>query len=191
MLAKYISIITSPFIITPIFGLWVIGIYSNNLKEFTIWGLSFIVLTILLPFLVILIKIKREKIKDLHIAVREQRAEPFLLAVIGSLLLAGVYKIINTPYELFALAIVLGINGLVFYLITKFWKISIHAATFFGSILIVSILINPYLFFLFLILPIIVWARVKRERHNLWQGLIACLVVTIITLSVFYLFNII
>ncbi|MFA6274191.1 MAG: hypothetical protein WC662_03445 [Candidatus Paceibacterota bacterium] len=191
MLAKYISAITSPFVVTPIFGLWVIAQYSKSLNDFFLWGITFLILIILCPLIFILYKIKKGEITDLHISLREQRDKPFLFTTITSLLLIIVYKIENAPYVLFCLAFVLFINSLIFYLITKFWKISGHSAVFCGSVLIVSILINPKALFFLILLPLIIWARTKREKHNFWQGIVAILVVSIVTLLVFNLLKII
>lgn len=191
MLAKIISTITSPFLIIPAFGLWIIGFFSYSLKEFSFLGLSFISLTILLPFIFIYIQKRRGKITDLHVTIKEQRAEPFLIATIGSLFLIEIYKLTNAPEIIFYLAILLTINGLVFYLITKFWKISIHTASFCGSVLIISILINPYFLFLLILLPLIIWSRTKREKHNFWQGIFAILIVSFIIIISFYFLKII
>ena len=189
--AKLISAISSPFIVLSVFGLWVIAFYSSSSRDFLIFGSSFVILTVLAPFLYVLAGVKSGKLSDLHIAVREQRDKPFLVAIFGTLLLILAYSLERAPTQLLDLAIIMLINGIVFYFITRYWKISIHAAAFLGSVIIVGILIDKSWLYLSLLLPLIIWARIKRQKHDVGQALLAALVVALVILAVAYLMSLI
>lgn len=66
MSAKYISAVTSPFLIIPLFALWVIAVYSKTFGEFLIWTATFIIFAVLFPFAYVYHGIKKGKLTDLH-----------------------------------------------------------------------------------------------------------------------------
>ncbi len=183
---KLISLLSSPYLIIPFFSLWVIATYMDSWQDFFLWGVSFLVFTFLPVVAYVAYGIKKGTITDFHIMVREQRSEPFLIATIGSFLLVGAYFLLSVPKPILLMAVLLTINAIIFTLITRFWKISIHAASFAGSVVIVSFLINAWLAFLLLLIPIIIWARIQRQRHTLWQGLAGAGLVSAINAFVLY-----
>ena len=189
MLAKIISTISSPFIIIPIFGLWVTSVYTDTINRFLALGISFIVFIVLLPFIYVYIGVKNRRFTDLHLAIREQREKPFLISILGAILLLVAYYFQNAPKEGTELATLILVNGIIFYLITRFWKISVHSAAFFGSTLVVSMFIDPMLVTLSTLVPFIVWARLKRDNHNFSQTISSIVVVGASTFLVHYFFT--
>src|SRR5205085_5769 len=106
----------------------------------------------------IYVGVRRGKFTDIHVMIREQRVEPFVIATLGALLLVATYVVLRAPLALTTLAINLVVNGIVFALLSYKWKVSVHAAAFSASVLIVSLLIDHRLALLYLGLPVIVWA---------------------------------
>lgn len=187
-LAQIISTIASPFITIVVFGLLVIHAYSQTTADFLNYSILFILLTVLLPFIWIYIGVKTGKFTDLHVMIREQRTEPFIVAIIGAMLLLVIYYFIGAPMQLVTLAVTMIINGIVFIALTMMWKLSMHAAALSASVLIATLLINPLYALFFLLVPVVIWARLVRKRHSLGQGVVAIiivLVVTFITIKVF------
>ena len=189
MLAKIISTITSPFIIIPIFGLWVTYAYTNTISSFLALGASFVVFIVLLPFVYVYSGVRNGHFTDLHLAIREQREKPFLVSILGAILLLFAYYFQNSPPEGIELTTLMLVNGIIFYLITRFSKISVHAAAFFGSTIVVSIFIDSRLMLLALLVPLIIWARLKRQKHNLSQAIFSIVVVGVITFIGHYFFR--
>ena len=180
-LAKYISIFTSPYITTPVFGLWIIGVYSPSLKTFFLWGLTFFICILVLPSLYVYAQVRAGSITDMHVAIREQRSKPFLVGILCSVMLVGIYYIEHVPEILMILGFLLFINACIFLVVSLFSKVSIHVATYVGSVFILyRLLDHPSILFFLLLFPLIVWARRKRERHTLWQSLSAAVMVMII-----------
>ncbi|MES2315625.1 MAG: hypothetical protein V4486_02730 [Patescibacteria group bacterium] len=187
--AKYISIITSPYIIVPAIGLWVIYIKTQNMADFILFGLTFLFCTIAPILLYVYFKMRSGGISDIHISIKEQRTKPFLISVAGSLALLGLYHLEHAPIVLMALAFVLFVSGFVFMLATLFSKVSIHVAGYLGSIFILYRLVDERLILLSLILPLVVWARSKREQHTLFQSLAAGFIVLICVFASLKLFG--
>jgi hypothetical protein len=174
-LAKLISEISSPFLMVFVFGLWAVAGSVSTAKDFLIFGGLCILLISFLPFLYILLQIKLGNISDIHVAVREQRSGPFIIATCGAVILALLYHFLSAPKELIALAIALIVSGTVFGVISGFWKVSIHAAAYTGAVVIVAFIINFSLLWLLVLLPVIIWARLIRKRHSVSQAIVASL----------------
>lgn len=186
-IALIISGLSSPFIVLPIVGLVAICVFSPSISDFIKWSIPYLMLPVLFPALYILIQVKRGKISDVHVAVREQRGMPFALAAIGAVLLLALYLIMGTPIEIVILSVVMLICAIVFGLITQLWKISIHAASWVGGVTLLSILVSINYLWLLLLLPLVIWGRLARGRHNIYQTLAAALVVSACVYSSVYL----
>ena len=52
------------------------------------------------------------------------------------------------------------------------WKISFHSSVATGCVTVLVMLVNPQLGWLFLLVPLIAWARVYRKRHTLLQTVV-------------------
>jgi uncharacterized RDD family membrane protein YckC len=174
-IAKFISGVSSPFVMVFVFGLRAIAVSVKSTHDFLVFGGLCVFLVSLLPFFYILLQVKLGKITDIHVAVREQRAVPFVVATCGAVILTITYRLLNAPQNLVALAVALIVSGIVFGVISGFWKISIHSAAYTGAVIIVAFIVNFQLLLLLLFLPIIIWARLVRKKHSVLQSIIASL----------------
>ncbi len=181
-LAKYISIITSLYITIPFFGLFIIGVYSSSLKEFLFLGATYIFFAGLLPMIFIYISVKSGNINDFNLIERKQRGGTLLTSTGSALLLIFIFKFISAPYPLFCLAVILTMTNLVFYLITNYWKISMHSGSFTGMVIVATIFVSSYSLFFLLFIPVIAWARVRLHRHTILQTLVGSLVAIAVVL---------
>ena len=175
-LAYALSGISSPFLVIAGFGIWVIAKNISNVSDFLLFGGLFILLICCLPLFFIVVNIRRGAITDIHVALKEQRVIPFIIATCGAASLTFSYWQLHAPIKLLALATTLIISGIVFGLISQFWKISIHAAAYTGAVIIVAFLINTQLIALLLLLPFIMWARLIRKKHSLLQAVLASII---------------
>jgi len=188
-LAGLISTISSPFIVVTVFALAIILAQPFSLADRTLWSLEFLLFIILLPVVYVWYGVKTGKFTDFHLMVREQRTGPFLVSLAGGTLLVLVNLLTHVPAEIMTLGWVLWVNGLVFALITHFWKISIHVASLTGSIVMVGVLLNHQLFWLLLLVLVVAWARLYRKRHSLAQAAVASIVVAAATLVALMIFH--
>lgn len=184
ILAKVISGVTSPFIIIPIVAAIITATFYTRVDDFLYWYGIFLI-PVLLPLLYVLYGVKQGTITDLHVADREQRKVPFMLAVIGAVIMLFLYWWLDVFVMLQYMAVALLVSGIIFIVITRVWKISIHTATYTSSVLLMTYLLDPRFLWMLLALPIIIWARLQRKRHTLMQAL-AGVVVAVIILVIFF-----
>lgn len=72
--------------------------------------------------------------------------------------------------------VVLAANGLVLFWISAYWKISIHVAVLSSTILAAVMMIEGVsLLYLVWMVPALIWARITRGRHTIWQGMVLVL----------------
>jgi hypothetical protein len=133
------------------------------------WVLFYTLVTILLPVVYIVIQVQRGVITDFHMRVRAQRIIPMLLAFICALFAWAVMSLASAPRVLVIFAGIGVVQTGLLWLITLRWKISGHATAISGLAI--------FLFGLFgwaaspalLAIPAVAWARLRLDRHDLWQ----------------------
>lgn len=172
-LAKIVSGLSSPFLMVGLFGLWSVADSVQSFHDFILYGGLCLLLVAGLPLIYIFISIKLGIITDIHVAIREQRSMPFVVATVGAVILSLLYRYLGAPNQLFAIAVSLVVSGIIFGLITQYWKISIHAAAYSGSVIIVGFIVDQKFLWLLVLLPIVIWARLVRKRHSPSQAVVA------------------
>jgi hypothetical protein len=94
---------------------------------------------------------------------------------------------VGAPLPVWSLGVVLAVNGVVMLGITTYWKISMHVSVLSATVLAALLLIpDVQRWQLLLLIPALMWARVTRGRHSIWQGIGGCAVASIITLLVHF-----
>lgn len=187
--AFLISAVFSPFVIIPFFIVIVVSAFATTRKEFYTFTAIGLFFSTIVPLLNAVIAVKLGKITDIHVAVREERKEPFIVALLSIAVCTVVLYLIQAPPELVKLGVVMIFNGMLFFLITMFWKISMHSSILAGVLISLSILVNNWFLAGFAVIPFLIWARIRRDRHNIYQGIIACILAAGVTYFIFYLFS--
>jgi len=187
--ALYLSAVLSPFILIPIFIFIVCHAFSRNMFElFQSFATCFFFSTIV-PFVDIFIGLKRNRITDIHVAELAQRREPFIVSLISILIGTLVLHLMKMPREIVILGWVMFLNGFIFFIISLYWKISMHSSILAGIIISLMVLVNVNYAWGFILLPILIWARMHRRRHNIYQGVIAIIVAVVGMLILFRFFG--
>lgn len=183
--AKFISAISHPPIVSiPTFAL--LNYFFLSFNDFLVVTSICAVFATILPITTVTIWINREGI-DLDITDRKKRKLPLVFAIssylMGFLILYG----IGAPLITTALMFCYFSNTLIVLFITIFWKISLHSMGVAGptAAMIYSFGYTGILFGL--IIPIVMWSRVKLKKHSISQvigGAAYGLVVTMIQLHI-------
>jgi len=158
-----------------------VRVYAETWKEFMLWATVAVSFVTIIPFIYIYIRVKQGKLTDIHIVIRGQRIIPLLFALISALIGLFILRLLNAPKELIHLGICYIINGIVFILITQFWKISLHCGVMAGCITSLAYIVTAKMSFLFLLVPIVAWARIKGKHHNFIQTLAGAIIAIIVT----------
>jgi len=172
-MALGISAVLSPFVIIPIFIFIICFAFSNGIRELLLYFSICIFFSTIVPLINVWIMMKMGKISDIHVAQLTQRKEPFVVGLSSIFIGTGILYMIKAPREIIILGIVMFINGLLFFIISLFWKISMHLSIMAGVTTSLMLLVNINYVAAFSLLPILMWARIHRKRHNFYQGVIA------------------
>lgn len=168
--ANIISLLANaPIVALPAFLLINLH-YINTLKltGFIITETLCILFGTIFPILLVLFWSKYVD-TDPDISNKEDRPYPLLIGAILYFIGAIFLHIFNAPAISICLIICYGINTFAVLLITFFWKISIHAIGTPGPTTGLMTAYNPYGAILGLILPLVMWSRVKLEKHTINQ----------------------
>lgn len=145
----------------------VVALHSTpSLLDAVRWGILVLIFTPLLPLLYLLYEVRRQRLTDRHVRLREQRPRILAVAIASIVFLLALLVVIDAPSELVQL-VAAGVVGLVSVtLVTLVWKISIHVAVVAGSVVTLIALFGwPLLIFL-PVIALTAWARVAVRDHT-------------------------
>jgi hypothetical protein len=183
-----LSALLSPYLVIPVGTVAVVASVSFSKREWLIWTLLSILFSTGVPAMYVLIQVWRGRITDIHVMEREQRGGPFLVAILSSAVGAFVLRTLGANVAVWGVGVVLAANGLVLFWISAHWKISMHVAVLSSTILAAVMMIDGIaLWNLAWMVPALIWARVTRGRHTIWQGIGGCAVSSVLTAGVLWL----
>ncbi len=172
-LALVVSAGLSPYVVLPAFICILMAQRPLAPGKALLWGGISIAGLVGVPLLYISIGVARGSLTDYHIDRREQRRGPFLAALLGAALAALLLDLAGAPLELPLGAAAVVLNGALFLLISLRWKISMHPSVLAGCAVLAGMVASPWFFAALGLLPLVMWARVRRQRHSWSQGVIA------------------
>lgn len=180
-LAFLLSAILSPYLVIPVGTMGII--YARAPGEFWVWAGISLLFSTFLPLVYILVGMWRGTISDVHVMEREQRGGPFVVAITGGFVAAFVLFRLGAPTSVWGLSVIQAFNGLAILGITTFTKISVHVAVLSATVIGATVL-HPHIppFALLWLVPFLIWARARRGRHSLWQGIAGFFVASVITI---------
>lgn len=152
-----------------------------NAQQLSMLLPSLAILLLVIPFTYLHTALKMGWISKWDIPKKEERRPMIIIFIVCSMLSLFLVKQFGTKM-LLDLFIILFTTGFVASLITVFWKISIHMVLDTIGILLTNFLLGWYLWPLFILIPIVAWARLKLKRHTLLQ-LIAGVFLSVIIFS--------
>src|SRR5207302_4779511 len=97
------------------------------------WAFISVVFASLIPLAYIIGGVRRQRLSDHHVGVREQRPVVLLFGIGSVLVGIAALVYLGAPRELVALVGAMGVGLLSSMLITLFWKISVHSAVIAGT----------------------------------------------------------
>lgn len=188
--ARLVSNLLSPPVIWAIMAFPIAFRDADSQRQAITWAVMYGVLVCLLPLLFVALMVRRGKITDIHMQVRQQRMMPFVVSMVCTSLAWWVLRFMGAPavlplFALFSLAQIM-----VIAMITLVWQISMHAMSISGAV------VAAFTFFglipALLLLPLIVLvgaARLKLKRHTLPQVIAGTAVGVVVPLLLFILLH--
>ncbi|MBL7150943.1 hypothetical protein ISS86_03360 [Candidatus Microgenomates bacterium] len=164
-LASIISIVFDPLVEGPI--LLIIFFLAKSTAPF--WLLVLIVfIDTFFPILFMFYGLKRGFISDWETTNRHERHSLNFVLLLITFLNLFLFYIFSDSFLLRAFFVFL-ILILIYALITFFWKISGHMTANTAFVITLNILSGWQLWWLVFLLPLVAWARLVRNKHDVWQ----------------------
>lgn len=137
--------------------------------------------------LVMIYLVRRGVFSDLDVSRREQRPLLFLLS--GGLTFAYCMSVfvLNGPRVLMVTALGILIGIFVLSIINTRLKASIHLATISALLTALGVVYGGAYASLFLLIPVIGWARVKTHRHTVSETIVGSILGALLTLFMYIL----
>lgn len=176
------SVVFSPFIVPIVTAVFVIHKHAGTSQEVILWLTIVAIFVTVLPILAIALLFRFSKVSNFHLPAKEERLIPLCLTLVSMILGTIILYQIGASQKIIWVCQVFILNSIVFSVITPLWKISFHTSVTTSCILVLMLLVNLNLVWLFLLIPLIAWARVYRERHTLLQTVTGTLLATVITM---------
>jgi hypothetical protein len=135
------------------------------------WGLLASLFCAIIPYGMILLGVRRGRLSDHHIGVREQRTGPLSLALLSVLSGLMLLVLLGAPRELVALVIASFVGGAVGTIVNHFWKLSVHAGVAAASAVVLTLVFGPVLLVTAVPVAAVGWSRVRLRDHTAAQVL--------------------
>lgn len=178
-LASQISLVINPLLITLATFIPLILKFGGTNR----WNLFYITafFGFLLPFVGVLVLMKKGYLSDMFAKDRMERFIPFLVSLVSYSLGTVVLIYIQAPGAITALMATYIVNGIVLIAITTKWKISIHASGVTSPVTALVYLLGSHLIPLFLIFLPVAWARLELKAHSKMQLTMGALLSGVLT----------
>lgn len=174
-LAWCVSVVFSPFLVPVATAIGVVQ--KHAVPEDLLRWLGIVVLFVtVLPALSIAVMVRFSKVSDLHLKNREERFLPLCCTLVSMIVGTFLLYQLGAAREIVWAGVAYVINSVIFFAITLMWKISFHSSVATGCVTVLVMLVNPQFGWLFLLIPLIAWARVYRKRHTLLQTVVGAVI---------------
>ncbi|MBU3956704.1 hypothetical protein KKI19_00270 [Patescibacteria group bacterium] len=187
-LARLISITLYPAITGTVFTyVLFLGLMGLNVSSF-IYASIYAFLITILPFLILKILVGTGKLDGIEVVDKKKRRIFFNASSPSYILSLLILFLIGIPRVIILAGIGSFLIILVYYLVSPYYKISIHVGILAFSVMVVSLVFGAKYFPLDLLLPVLIWSRVKLQRHTLGESLLSVLIGSMIPLILLKLF---
>jgi membrane-associated phospholipid phosphatase len=134
-----------------------------------VWGGIAAVFASVLPYAIILGGVRRGRLSDKNISLREERIRFGVVAITSILIGLAVLAAFDAPAELVALLASIVVGVACGWVITLWWKISVHAAIAAGAATVLMLVFGTALLAAWALVALIAWSRVQVGDHTAGQ----------------------
>ena len=164
--ARLVGELLSPPPILVAVALAVAWVSSPTRAMAVVWGTIAALFASVLPYALILRGVRRGRLSDRNISLRKQRIRFGGVAIASILFGLAVLAALDAPAEMVALlaSIAVGVAG--GWVVTLWWKISVHAAIAAGAATVLTLVFGPALLAVWPLVALIAWSRVQVGDHT-------------------------
>jgi membrane-associated phospholipid phosphatase len=183
--ARLVGELLSPPPILAVLALVVAWDSSPTPAMAILWGGIAAVSASVLPYALILRGVRRGQFTDRNISLREQRIRFAGVAVASILTGLAVLAAFDAPAEMVALQASIAVGLACGWVITLWWKISVHAAIAAGAATVLLLVFGPALLVVWPLVAVIAWSRVGVGDHTPAQVLAGVALGIVVNATVF------
>jgi membrane-associated phospholipid phosphatase len=166
-LARIVSRVASPPFLTTIIML----VTAMALKSTSAWYwcLEAVLVNVLVPSLYIFILSRKGRVTDFDVFIRQQRNKPYIFSLVCMGLSLILMFTFHAPVLIILISVISIVQTLVMFGINHYWKISAHVATSSAFAVIFWMLMGIWGMWMFFLVPLVAWSRIRMHRHTLAQ----------------------
>jgi membrane-associated phospholipid phosphatase len=183
--ARLVGELLSPPPILAVLALVVAWDSSPTAAMAILWGGIAAVSASVLPYALILRGVRRGRLSDRNISLREQRIRFGVVAITSILTGLAVLVVFDAPAEMVALQASIAVGVACGWVITLWWKISVHAAIAAGAATVLLLVFGPALLVVWPLVALIGWSRVQVGDHTPAQVLAGVTLGIVVNATVF------
>jgi membrane-associated phospholipid phosphatase len=150
-----------------------------------LWGGIAAVSASVLPYALILRGVRRGRLTDRNISLREQRIRFAAVAIASILTGLAVLATFDAPAEMVALLASIAVGVACGWVITLWWKISVHAAIAAGAATVLLLVFGTALLVVWPLVAVIAWSRVQVGDHTPAQVLAGAALGIVVNATIF------
>src|SRR5688572_14738657 len=140
-----------------------------------------------LPYALILRGVRRGRLSDKNISLRQQRIRFGVVAITSILIGLALLAAFDAPAAMVALLASIAVGVACGWVITLWWKISVHAAIAAGAATVLTLVFGPALLAVWPLVAVIAWSRVQVGDHTTAQVLAGVALGVVVNATVFTL----
>ncbi|HEX2131921.1 MAG TPA: hypothetical protein VHH15_10185 [Actinophytocola sp.] len=153
------------------------------------WGLLVAVFYSALPMAFVVRGARRGRWDGHWVRDREHRTVPLLMCLLSALVGMAVMVWLDAPAAVVALAWAMITTLVACLVITRWWKVSVHATVAGGAVAMVTYLYGPWLLLLVPLVALVCWSRVVVEDHTVAQVVAGALLGPLVGGTIFLALN--
>jgi len=183
--ARWLTELFAPAVLAAVLPVVIGGHAGRTLLTGLAWGLLASLFCAIIPYAMIWFGVRRGRLSDRHIGVREQRTKPLSLGLLSVLVGLALLALFGAPRELIALVVASFVGGSVATGVNHFWKASVHASVAAGSMVVLVLTFGPFLLATAVVVAAVGWSRVRLRDHTIAQVVVGTLLGAVIAGGVF------
>ncbi|MEV1145593.1 phosphatase PAP2 family protein [Micromonospora sp. NPDC049799] len=170
-LARLVTELTAPAVLVSVLTVAVGWHSARGSVDGLAWGLLATLFVSGIPFAYILGGVRRGRLTDHHVGLREQRRVPLLVGLCSVAAGTALLAALDAPRPVLALAAAGAVGLIVAVAVSHWWKMSIHTAVAAGSVVVLVVTFGPLLAATAPLLALVGWSRVRLRDHTVPQVL--------------------
>lgn len=186
--AEIISTILNPIILLAPASYFLVLRSTNNYELSFFWEVVSLIF-ILVFSIFILIGVEKKMFSDLDISKRKERPLLFTFAIGLSAIYTVFLYFLSAPKILFIAIFTLILGLVIFELVNRTTKASLHVGTVSAFATSLFIVYDGIFALAFLIIPLVAWARIASRNHTKQQTVIGSTLGILITLVSYVIFK--